>query len=237
ERHALPDGARKGFSMTDSISRDDAIKFLCDADLESLTRAQRAEQLDCMLREDWESDPSWKTIPADIRAEFENDGDEDHEIEQPSDEKYDPVLRLWLRWRYSGARNEFLVAQLRNHGCDYQQVIGEPALLVACPCCGRCTLDQHGDYDICPVCWWEDSGQDNHNAEMTGGPNGRLSLTCGRINYLTSGISEPSRDDLRKLQEPADKYPRGRIFVLSDDGRSVSEPSADWRDSLDNEAN
>lgn len=25
-----------------------------------------------------------------------------------------------------------------------------------CPCCGYQTLDTHGEYDICPVCFWED---------------------------------------------------------------------------------
>lgn len=27
-----------------------------------------------------------------------------------------------------------------------------------CPCCGYKTLPGRGDYDICPVCWWEDEG-------------------------------------------------------------------------------
>jgi hypothetical protein len=28
----------------------------------------------------------------------------------------------------------------------------------ACPCCGYKTLPGRGDYDLCPVCWWEDEG-------------------------------------------------------------------------------
>ena len=27
-----------------------------------------------------------------------------------------------------------------------------------CPCCGYRTLPGRGDYDLCPVCWWEDEG-------------------------------------------------------------------------------
>jgi Cysteine-rich CPCC len=38
----------------------------------------------------------------------------------------------------------------------------------ACPCCGFLTLDERGGYDICPVCFWEDDGQDHHDAD--GGP-------------------------------------------------------------------
>ena len=54
----------------------------------------------------------------------------------------------------------------------------------ACPCCRHLTLDERADYDICPVCFWEDDGQDDHDAdEARGGPNGQLSLTQARRNY------------------------------------------------------
>ena len=33
-----------------------------------------------------------------------------------------------------------------------------------CPCCGYLTLDERGGYEICPVCYWEDDGQDDHDA-------------------------------------------------------------------------
>ena len=40
-------------------------------------------------------------------------------------------------------------------------------------------------YDICPVCFWEDDGQDDHDADVVrGGPNGSLSLTIARHNYV-----------------------------------------------------
>jgi len=218
--------------MSGSISRNDAIALLCDADLKNLTPDERAEQLEIMTREDWASDPQWLTIPADVRSEIENQD----EIEQPTDARYDPVLRLWLQGRYAGARNEFLASRLQIIGHDYPQIIGGPAPQLACPCCGACTLGSRGDYEICRVCWWEDDGQDNHNAnKVMGGPNYQLSLTRGRINYLVSGISDPSRNDLRELQEPSEKYVSGRSFVLSDDGRSVSEPSTEWQASLDDE--
>lgn len=44
---------------------------------------------------------------------------------------------------------------------------------------------------MCPVCWWEDDGQDDHDAnEVRGGPNGSLSLTQARMNFLSCGASE-----------------------------------------------
>src|SRR5437016_11088378 len=61
----------------------------------------------------------------------------------------------------------------------------------ACPCCGYRTLDERGGYDICPVCFWEDDGQDDEDADVVrGGPNGKLSLTKARSNFREVGASE-----------------------------------------------
>jgi hypothetical protein len=53
------------------------------------------------------------------------------------------------------------------------------------------TLRDRGGYDICPVCFWEDDGQDDpHADEVWGGPNGNLSLTAARRNYREIGASD-----------------------------------------------
>lgn len=63
-----------------------------------------------------------------------------------------------------------------------------------CPCCGYLTLSQRGYYEICPVCFWEDDGQDNHDAdEVRGGPNRGLSLTKARTNFAVMGASDERR--------------------------------------------
>lgn len=47
-------------------------------------------------------------------------------------------------------------------------------------------------FETCPVCCWEDDGQDDpHADEVWGGPNGRLSLTQARTNYQIDGVVEP----------------------------------------------
>ncbi|MGC9494993.1 CPCC family cysteine-rich protein [Streptomyces sp. WG7] len=57
--------------------------------------------------------------------------------------------------------------------------------LVACPCCFQRTLAARADFEICPECGWEDDGQDDADAHMVrGGPNGSLSLTQARLDYL-----------------------------------------------------
>lgn len=59
-----------------------------------------------------------------------------------------------------------------------------------CPCCGFVTLAERAMYEICPVCFWEDDGQDDHDAdECRGGPNGQLSLTEARRNFEATGAS------------------------------------------------
>lgn len=59
-----------------------------------------------------------------------------------------------------------------------------------CPCCKSLTLHERAGYEICPVCYWEDDGQDDPYADqMRGGPNG-MSLTQGRLNYKKYGAVE-----------------------------------------------
>jgi hypothetical protein len=70
-----------------------------------------------------------------------------------------------------------------------------------CPCCGYLTLAERGLYEICPVCFWEDDGQDDRDADrVRGGPNGRLSLTQARRNFHAIGASDERR--IQFVREP-----------------------------------
>lgn len=70
---------------------------------------------------------------------------------------------------------------------------------VRCPCCAYRTLKHRARFELCPVCWWEDDGQDDHNAdEIHGAPNGTLSLTEARANFLACGAVLPKF--LRKVR-------------------------------------
>ena len=43
-----------------------------------------------------------------------------------------------------------------------------------CPCCGCKTLSMRTAFEICEVCFWEDDGQDDSDAdENRGAPTGR----------------------------------------------------------------
>lgn len=68
-----------------------------------------------------------------------------------------------------------------------------PNLPLRCPCCGCKTLSKRAAFEICEVCFWEDDGQDDIDAnENRGGPNGQLSLTEARINFRRIGACEPA---------------------------------------------
>jgi hypothetical protein len=70
-----------------------------------------------------------------------------------------------------------------------------------CPCCGYLTLDERGHHDICPVCFWEDDGQDEHDARIVrGGPNGNLSLSQARRNFADFGANRER--DLPHVRDP-----------------------------------
>ncbi|WP_369334942.1 CPCC family cysteine-rich protein [Xanthomonas sacchari] len=74
-------------------------------------------------------------------------------------------------------------------------------LPLRCPCCSYKTLSERGAFEICAVCFWEDDGQDDDDAdEVLGGPNGNLSLTQARANYQQFGVSR--RQDLRYVIPP-----------------------------------
>ena len=67
------------------------------------------------------------------------------------------------------------------------------AAAIPCPCCFCLTLEDRGSFELCPVCYWEDDGQGNHDAdEVRGGPNGDLSLTAARANFVALGASCPN---------------------------------------------
>ncbi len=67
-----------------------------------------------------------------------------------------------------------------------------------CPCCGNYTLPGDGEYDICPVCFWEDDPAQKKDPNMEGGAN-KLSLSKSRENYKLYGACEERfRDRVRQ---------------------------------------
>ena len=85
----------------------------------------------------------------------------------------------WFEWYVDKLAHESILAPPRD------------GVLYRCPCCHCRTLQERGAYVICPVCFWEDDGQDDDDADtVRGGPNSSLSLTIARENYIKCGACE-----------------------------------------------
>lgn len=77
----------------------------------------------------------------------------------------------------------------------------KPGHFYACPCCGYKTLESRGGDEICPICYWDDDGQDSHDAdEIRGGPNKQLSLSQARSNFKAFGAS--AKEHLSSVRRP-----------------------------------
>jgi hypothetical protein len=60
-----------------------------------------------------------------------------------------------------------------------------------CLCCGYLTLASPEANALCPVCWWQDDGQDDSDADVVRGTvNGNLSLAKARENFLLMGAAD-----------------------------------------------
>jgi hypothetical protein len=65
-------------------------------------------------------------------------------------------------------------------------------VLFRCPCCGARTLCTPDALELCPVCWWEDDGQESEDAaEARVTVNGELSLSEARQNFRLCGAAHP----------------------------------------------
>ncbi len=92
----------------------------------------------------------------------------------------------------------------------------------SCPCCGHATLTERERHEICNVCFWEDDGQDDESAdEVWSGPNGTLSLTEARRNFVTIGACEERL--LEQVRQPGLREPQLRRYAI-EAGRVIRVP-------------
>jgi len=74
-------------------------------------------------------------------------------------------------------------------------------IMQKCPCCRYKTLKERGAFEICPVCYWEDDGQDDKDADVVrGGPNGKLSLAQARANFKK--LKAADKKFISKVRDP-----------------------------------
>ena len=61
-------------------------------------------------------------------------------------------------------------------------------ILCQCPCCDYFTLEQGCDYEICPVCFWEDDYFGFEAPDEPSGANHGLTLREARNNFIQYGV-------------------------------------------------
>lgn len=207
--------------MPNEITRDAALDLLAEHEMRARTAEEREDDLFCLGVEGWSDDAGWRKLQPTVREEIERNA-EGQEISDPEHPRFDAAIALYFRGRPGAATNEYLLHQVCEIDQTVTAVTGVMPDAEACPCCGRKTIGERGCYEICRVCWWEDDGQDNDQAdEVLGGPNGGVSLTEARRNFLAHGIFDPTRTDLHEQRDPPDMYCRGRSFALQEDGTVV----------------
>jgi hypothetical protein len=85
----------------------------------------------------------------------------------------------------------------KSAGEERREIAGEPMWYEPadstpreqCPCCDYVSLPERNNYLICPICFWEDDGQDIDNLDRESGPN-RMTLRQGRENFKRIGACE-----------------------------------------------
>ena len=93
-------------------------------------------------------------------------------------------------WPWSGLNRRLCKLQGPNTRLRTVEKLAE--VRYRCPCCGYKTLESAGALGLCPVCWWEDDGQEDEDAgDVRLTVNGALSLNEARAHYAQCGASHP----------------------------------------------
>jgi hypothetical protein len=90
-----------------------------------------------------------------------------------------------------------------------------------CPCCGHLTLPEGpGDYGVCPVCFWEDSGTQLRWPMNPDGPNGISLIDAQKVYERIGTVDKAFRRKVRRSRRDEPLDPGWRMF----------DPERDWTD-------
>lgn len=95
-----------------------------------------------------------------------------------------------------------------------------------CPCCGHLTLDEGpGDYELCPVCGWEDDGGQLRWPLSSDGANG-ISLVEAQVTYARTGAAHEDSSRVRPARDDEPLDPGFRPLDLDRDWFESNPPSS-----------
>lgn len=162
------------------ITLANAAQIIAGEEMKSLTPSDRAK----LLESDWWSlEPEsreFRNLPKRIRDEIKSEV----APQFPDDPIYDKLLVQSLASNYRNVRKAYILRRLTKLGFVDVTVVGREALLLDCMCCKYRTLTRRGEYEICPVCFWEDVGEcaDDQYISVN-----RMTLGMARRNYSEFG--------------------------------------------------
>lgn len=167
------------------MNRDEAIAIILKSTIEDLSKEEREEILI-----DWwgidQDDPEFNNLPETLQSEILNYDEPQKDI---MDKGYSALLLVALRKKYLGVRNDYLSKRVSAILDSNQEVEGLQEELYSCPCCEFKTLSTKGEYDICPVCFWEDDGSTDPSYYSS--PN-HMTLSQARDNFNEFGVVNKS---------------------------------------------
>ncbi|GFP78432.1 CPCC family cysteine-rich protein [Clostridium fungisolvens] len=164
------------------MERIKAITIICEQELTMLTKEKREE-----LLIDWwgidSEDSEFEALPETLQTEL-------LEYDEPCfdvmETRYNPLLIEALKQKFVGVKNEYLSMRLSVILRENVVVEGQPESLSVCPCCQYKTLKERGQYTICPVCFWEDDGNDEASRYSS---SNHMTLEQGRTNFHNYGAA------------------------------------------------
>jgi hypothetical protein len=186
------------------MTREDAKRQLAEIERSGLSVEKAGE-----LLLDWwgidADDEEFGLLPSALQEEIETtDEPAGHSLEP----RYVPLLLIALRAELTGVTNRYLHARLSAVDRDgvvevSVEVTGEVEPMERCPSCSYLTFPDRGEYDICPVCFWEDDGTED--ADKHSDCN-HMSLREARVRVAEFGVVEERfkgavADDARERYE------------------------------------
>ncbi|GAV15271.1 CPCC family cysteine-rich protein [Paenibacillus sp. NAIST15-1] len=167
------------------MNRDEAIAIILKTTIEDLSKEER----EGILIDWWgidQDDPEFDKLPETLQSEILNYDEPQKDV---MNEVYSALLLVALRKKYLGVRNEYLSKRVTAILDSNQEVEGVQEEFYSCPCCEFKTLPTKGEYDICPVCFWEDDGSTDPSYYSS--PN-HMTLAQARENFIKFGVVNKS---------------------------------------------
>ena len=85
-----------------------------------------------------------------------------------------------------------------------------------CACCGYKTIEEKGNYEICPICFWEDDPVQEADPWFEGGANAP-SLFGAQYNFKSFGAMEERHiPNIRAVRSADEKDPNWRELIEED---------------------